>query len=299
MKSTLFLTLVLAAAATAATVSDLGAGPAAGDYNSPGGGYPVIGSVLQSWQMSGTSSPYALGVARDTSYVYGVFYGSPCFLRSYSATGSAVGSVTLAGFSTARGASDSHLGTGYVAIADASTNMIRIVYKPTGSTVSSFGVTPAGGGYLLDCAYNGAYYFAAGGSSKGSFNLYTTSGSSAGTWTASGASSIASTGGYDWSPWVDNQNNGGTGYLIIMSWNAGGTNFIVTYPQGSLVGSWAMAGMNANGCFVGPASDPARSPDLWALMYNGSALMVYEIDLGNYNVGVAPRSLGCVKALYR
>lgn len=298
MKSTLFLTLVLAAAATAATVSDLGAGPAAGDYNSPGGGYPVIGSVLQSWQMSGTSSPYALGVARDTSYVYGVFYGSPCFLRSYSATGSAVGSVTLAGFSTARGASDSHLGTGYVAIADASTNMIRIVYKPTGSTVSSFGVTPAGGGYLLDCAYNGAYYFAAGGSSKGSFNLYTTSGSSAGSWTASGASSIASTGGYDSCVKI----NEGTpaDYVVIATWNAGGTNFVVTYPAGSAVGSFVVSGCNANGVMCGPCVTANHGTTLHGNWYTGSALNYVETDLGNTTPdAVSPASIGHIKALYR
>ncbi len=292
MKRLALLALFVAATAMAMSSTDVTGGPA---YNAPPGANPALGSVIQSWNMSSTSTPYALGGGRDATYAYGVFYGSPCFLRSYTTAGSVVGSVTLSGFSTSRGPSEAHLGTGYMAISEASGNIVRIVNKATGATTSSFGVTPAGGGYLLDCGFNGTYYFAAGGSSHGTFNVYTTGGSSAGSWTASGASGIASTGGYD-----SGTNATATNYMMIFSWNSSGTNFLVTYPAGTAVGSFAVSGCNANGIMMGPSSLPATYGwTAWANLYTGSQLNMYEIDLGFPASGVAPTSIGHVKALYR
>jgi hypothetical protein len=298
MKRFALLALFVAAAAMAATSTDLTMGPSAGNNFSGGGGNYALGATLFSFNFSGTSTPYTLGCGRDANYIYGIFYGSPCFLRSYTTAGSAVGSVTLTGFSTSRGGSLCDLGAPYFAISDAGSTVVRKVLISSGSTISSFGVTAAGGGYLLDCGFNGTYYFAAGGSSKGSFNLYTTSGSSAGSWTASGASSIASTGGYDSCVKI----NEGTpaDYVVIATWNAGGTNFVVTYPAGSAVGSFVVSGCNANGVMCGPCVTANHGTTLHGNWYTGSALNYVETDLGNTTPdAVSPASIGHIKALYR
>ncbi len=253
-----------------------------------------MGSVLSSWYFG--LSMQCLGVGRDAEYVYAVQYSSPCRLWRLTTNGVIVSSVALPGFSVSRGPSACHLGGAYIAIADSGTSIIRHVVKTTGSTVASFAVTPAGGGYLLDIGFNGTYYFAAGGSSHGAFNLYTTSGSNAGTWTAGGASAITSTGGYDYSAAVDNHSGD---YIVIMSWTTGGTNYAVTYPGGSCVGSWVNAGANANGLMCGPSSFPAVGTCVWANMYDNTWVACYQIDLGNTDVRVTTVSLGRVKALYR
>ena len=170
--------------------------------------------------------------------------------------------------------------------------------KTTGSTVSSFAVTAAGGGYLLDCGFNGEYYFAAGGNSHGAFNLYTTRGVSAGAWTAAGAVGILSTGGHDA---VERVNNNRGSYYCIMSWDEGDTNFIVNYPEGSAVASWAHTRppANANGLMCGAGWPANYTPSCWANMYDGMNVVIYQVSLGNDSTAVTPASLGQVKALYR
>jgi len=292
MKTTLVL-LMTAATAMAATVADLNAGvPGGGEYTVPGGANPTVGSIICSWNMSGTSTPYALGICRDASYTYGVFY-SPAFLRSYVApSGSVAGSVSMAGFSVPRGGSNCHLGTGYFTISEASGNLLRHVNKTTGATAGSFGVSGFGT-TLTDNGFNGTYYFVAGGTANGSFQLYSTSGSSAGSWTF--PTSFQYVGGHDY---VAKALNVAGSYYVMGTWQTGGGNNIVaTYPGGSVVASWNSAPYNYNGMMCGPSSNAAKGDTVWGNEYS-SSLNAVERDLDNI-AGVAPASIGHIKALYR
>jgi hypothetical protein len=172
----------------------------------------------------------------------------------------------------------------------------------TGSVVSSFPASAAGGGALKDCAYNGTYYFSKGGNDGITFARYTTAGASAGTWTATGSSSITWCGGIDWTQYLNTATNGGSGYMVVYSQNPTSAANVVTYPGGSLVAWWDHAGTNGNttGCFVGPPSNAAYGETCWAnIRVGNNQYWCYEVDLGNGASALTPASVGRIKAIYR
>jgi hypothetical protein len=288
------LVYMITFAAAAASAADLGAGPSGGDYKVPGGPNPGLGSVISSFQFSGLTAPYALGICVDDNYVYGVMYGSPCFLRTYTKTGSIVGSVTLTGFTTSRGGSNCHLGTGYFTIAENSGYILRHVNKTTGATAGSFGVSGFGS-QLIDNAFDGTYYYVAGGTANGSFQRYTTAGSSAGTWTFSGFPANVGGDGY-----ATKALNVAGSYMVVGSWAASSTCSVVNIATGAVVGSFVPSGANFNGLEVGASSTPATVGDtIWGNEYISAQLWCYQRQLDNLPGAVAPASIGHVKALYR
>ena len=103
----------------------------------------ALGSVISTFYLSGTAQPYALGIYRDATYVYGVLYSSGAtYLRSYTTAGVPVGSITLGG--AVRGPGHSQLGAGYMAGVD----NYRVVHYniSAGSLIDSF-IVPGTGTY--------------------------------------------------------------------------------------------------------------------------------------------------------
>jgi hypothetical protein len=254
----------------------------------------TIGSIIRSFRMSGTSAPYALGIYRDPSYVYGIFY-SPHHLRRFTTSGSVVSTSSLSGMSVPRGADKAHLGNGYLSIVDATTRRCYVFRTSGGTAVTSF--TAAGSSYPMNVFWDGAYYYTNGSGNRGLFYRYTTSGSSSGTWSCAGwPSSMTYCGG---AAFANVGNNSAGPYFVAASWSSGQPMCMTTYPAGSLVRTWSMPSSNANGMCYGNASSASYGASVWANWYTGS-LMAFEIDVdARGGAAVTPTSLGKVKSLYR
>jgi len=259
----------------------------------------TIGSVIRSFYMTGLTAPYALGIYRDPSYVYGIGYyssGSGYLIR-FSATGSSAGSVSISGCGTVRGADKAHLGNGYLCIADAGIQRVLIYRTSGGSPVTSFSVSASP--WAMNVFWDGTYYNVNGYSNLRTFYRYSTSGSSAGTWSCSGwPSSMTYIGGAAYAQ----MGNTSTGpYFVACSWSSGQPMCMTTYPDGSLVRTWSMPSSNGNGLCYGDSSSPSTyGAAIWANWYTGSSLYAYEIDIDARNgASVTPTSLGKVKSLYR
>ncbi len=249
----------------------------------------AIGSVISSFRMSGTSGTVALGIFRDASYVYGIFY-SPTHIRRFTTAGSMVSTHAISGLTVPRGADYAHLGTGYVAIADNSGRKVGIFRLTGGAPITTFSVS----GVNMNLAYDGTYYYSNAYTNRGLFYRYTTSGSSAGTWTATGwPSSMGSCGGV---AYVSKFMGGSGGYFVACSWTSGQPSAGFT-KAGSLVRSFSLPTANSNGTVGGPSTG-SYGEVYWVNRYTGSALVAMEVDLGNMT-SVAPTSLGKVKSLFR
>lgn len=267
----------------------------------PGGGAEnndAIGSIIRSFFMTGTSTPYALGIYRDSSYVYGIGYAgaSSGALIRFTATGSSAGSVSITGCGTVRGADKAHLGNGYLSIADAGLARVLIYRTSGGSPVTSF--SASGSPWTMNVFWDGTYYCTNGYSNRGTYYRYTSTGSSGGTWTCAGwPSSMTYNGG---AAYAQMGNNSTGPYFVACSWSSGQPMVMTTYPAGSLVRTWSMPSSNGNGLCYGDSSSPGTyGAAIWANWYTGS-LYAYEIDIdarGGSNV--QPTSLGKVKSLYR
>ncbi len=107
--------------------------------------FGTFGSVISSFKMTGAKPPYARGIYRDSTYVYGVLYGSPCSLRCYTTNGSVVGSVVLSGALFPGDADGTQTGAKYLAVLESKT-MVRVYAIATGSFVTSFS-SPTTWGY--------------------------------------------------------------------------------------------------------------------------------------------------------
>jgi hypothetical protein len=278
--------LLVAGAAGALTAASAGTAPGGGDNAAPAAPNPALGSVLSSFFIKHSSSPWPCGIGRDGTYVY-VFFGGAgdYYFRRYTTTGRSLGSVRLQ--ASYYGAAGCHLGASYLTVVRS--RAVHFMYIPTGSMVGSFAVSDS----LEEVAFNGTYYFVAG-QSSGPLLVYTTGGSLVGSWGNFG------TGGLDWNLHVNGANNGGTGYMLFFAGYS--RNSAVSYPQGSVVGSWRHMSVEGLGAMCGRSSTPATMGAVaWTLMYNGTAhdYYCYQVDLGNYNVGVVPASIGKVKALFR
>lgn len=265
----------------------------------PGGGAEnndTIGSIIRSFFMTGTTGTYALGIFRDSTYVYGIGYNaSTDYLLRFTPTGSSAGSVSIPGCSTPRGADKAHLGNGYLSLVDPAGRLY--VYRTSGgSPVTSF--SASGSPWAMNVFWDGTYYCTNGYSNRGLYYRYTSSGSSGGTWTCAGwPSSMTYNGG---AAYAQMGNNSTGPYFVACSWSAGQPMVMTTYPAGSLVRTWSMPSSNGNGLCYGDSSSPGTyGAAVWANWYLG-ALYAFEIDIdARGGSSVKPTSLGKVKSLYR
>ena len=196
----------------------------------------------------------------------------------------------ISGITTPRDADHAHLGTGYVAIVDNSASRIGVWSITGGAPVTSFAV----GSTHMNMTWDGTYYYSNAYGSRGTFNRYTTSGASAGTWSATGwPAAMASCGGV---AYVEMFMDLPGGYFLACSWTSGQPSAGFT-KTGSLVRSFTLPTAHTNGSCGGPSSG-AFGEVYWGTRYTGSALAAMESDLGNMG-SVAPTSLGKVKSLFR
>jgi hypothetical protein len=239
----------------------------------------ALGSVISTFYLSGTAQPYALGIYRDATYVYGVLYSSGAtHLRSYTTAGTPVGSIPLGG--AARGPGHSQLGAGYMGAVDND----RVVHYDisTGSRIASFSV--ASGARAYDYIPGGPYVYVA---TDRTIYCYTTTGSLV------RVIPVASyVGGVAASRYVENRVGE---YLIVGPWSSGMPAYV--YSGGSLLRSFVVVG-TTNGCVAGAGAPRTHGTTYWCNQYIGSGLYAYQLDLGNTNVGVAPASVGRIKAIY-
>jgi len=276
------------------------------DADSAGvGGYvppsdnPAVGSIIHSFVISTTSTFNTYGVHRDASYVYAVMYpssGNNVLTRRDPTNGSVLASFPVAARFVPRGEDHAHLGAGYLSIADATSNLCRIINTSNGSQILSFPVSATG--YAMNVMWDGQYYYANGYSNRGLLYRYTTTGASAGTWTASGwPSSMSSMGGCGYATVAD----GAPGrFMVADAFTSNNPMCIINMATGSLVKTWSTWASNGQGVVVGPGLPSSWGQTAWATWYNfsGTYKMGLQIDIGGATA-VAPASIGKVKAIYR
>jgi hypothetical protein len=244
--------------------------------------YAGVGDVLSSFSWSSSMR----GIYRDGTYVYGVlqYTYEPVELITYTPSGSMLPSwVRLPGLNAAGDADHSPLGANYLAVMDG-TALLREYAISTGSFVRS---TAASGmtGYA-HLPGSGYMYFAKG----ARVYRYTTAGSLVSSFPIPGSyiGGVAATAKY----------RGLSGeYVIAVVW-AYDTDAVLVYnASGSLVGTFSVPG-TTYGCACGPGYPSSASTTLWCNLHAGVTRWAYQISLGN-DVGVAPVSVGKVKALFR
>lgn len=233
-----------------------------------------IGDVIGSFRMDG-----ALNIYRDADYVYCV--AGTNTLRRYTVNGSLVGTVALAGLTTPGDADHSPLGAGYVGIVERSDRVYHYRISD-GSFVASMMIGPGTIGYAY---FPDSRYFY---THTGPFVYrYTTTGSFVNSFAvAYSATEIAAASRFD--------DNAGE-YVIVATRS---TSTMVYTGAGSAVRSFNAPGGPA-GCVCGPGTPYTPKTTYWCNVPAGGGRFAYEIDLGNKNVGVAPTSLGKIRALCR
>lgn len=262
----------------------------------------ALGEVISSWQLSGTTAPYALGIVRDDTYVYGVFYheANVGSLRRFTTTGSFLDSVPLTVSGTVRDGDSCDLGAAYcvvISIVAGTSGRVYKVVKSTGSIANSFSVTTSASN-PQNIAYiaNIGYYAVGGGYTGTTINMYTTLGMSAGTWTISSGQTYM--GALAWSSTVNWMSGS---YVIYSAWSAGIGHTVFTYPGATVVGgaNWgAISGGYANGSCCGPGAPGTIYTQFWANMYTGSGLYCFQYMLQPH-MEISPASLGRIRAQYR
>jgi len=243
--------------------------------------FAALGSTISSFYLSGTAQPYALGIYRNATYVYGVLYSSGgTYLRSYTTSGTPVGSITLGG--GVRDPGHSQLGAGYMGGVDNS----RVVHYDisTGSRIASFSV--ASGARAYDYIPGGPYVYVA---TDRTVYCYTTAGSLVRAFPVSSyVGGLAAT---------RDLNNRAGEYIVLGPWSSGMPAYVYS-GVGSLLRSFVVVG-TTNGCVAGAGAPRTYGTTYWCNQYIGSGLYAYQIDLGNTNAAVAPTSVGKIKALFR
>ncbi len=265
--------------------SVLAAGAAAAD----------VGSVINSFRMNAYSGTYrwCFGMARDEAYVYAVdfdLFTSEDYLIVRGPTGNLVRAVPVPGVggSGRSFADNSHLGAGYMAVCDF--GYLLTMDKKTGYTISSFGVNRADGFF-----WYGPYYYFARYRSPGVFDIYTSTGSSAGSWRASGwPAAITELSGCGYSPYAC----GAEGrYLVATAFESYEPSCIIDIGTGSLLATWALGA--SEGAVCGPAYPRTYGEAYWIIKIMTGSFYALQVDIGGRYVGVAPASVGKIKALYR
>lgn len=267
--------------------------------NVPPSDNPHVGSIISSFTLA-TSAFNTWGVYRDGSYVYAVMRpsaGNCVVTRRNPTSGSVLASYGCGARFTPRGEDHTHLGKGYLSVCDATSNRLRIINTATGSTVLSFAA--GGTGYPMNVMWDGQYYYTNGYTNKGMLWRYTTTGSSAGTWTATGwPGTMGSMGGCGYATVA----NGAKGqYLIADSFGSAQPMCIINIATGSLIKTWSTWTSNGQGLTVGPGLPSSWGGTSWTTWYNffGTYKVCLQIDIGATGSAVAPASVGKVKAIYR
>jgi hypothetical protein len=242
-----------------------------------------VGDVISSFRAT-SGTDYAGGVYRDDTYVYVAFYstGIYYYIKKYTPAGSYVGVLYLGSpwQWPLTDADHSRRGAGYVTIATDASSLFTYDLS-TGNRVEAINL----GLYdIWGYAYRpGARYaFASEDSSQFIFK-YDASWSVVSSFRWGGA--LAATDRYKGRP---------GDYVIVDS-----TPARVYTGNGSLVGTFPNGrDVIGRGCVCGPGYPASWGTTYWR--YEGwSGCWVYQIDLGNTNVAVAPASAGRIKALFR
>jgi len=257
-----------------------------------------IGSVISSFKMSPLAEPFALGVYRDPSYVYGAMYTSGTdYLYRFTPGGARVSSFALNGTLKPRGADPAHLGFGYLSVVDADARKLYVFRTTGGSPVTKFSV--GGSPYPLNCFWDGNYYYVNGSSDVGKFNRYTTAGAGAGRWTCAGWPGVITTVGG--AAYAHRGNNGKGPYLVACSWTARQPMCMTTFPGGLLIRTWTVPANNGNGLAYGDSSKPGvYGAAVWGCWYTNDGMYATQFDVEARGAAVVvPVSLGKVKSLYR
>jgi hypothetical protein len=237
----------------------------------------AVGSVISSFEWPGARNVY-----RDSDYAYSV--ASLNTLRAYTANGSLVNSVNLAGLTDAGDADHSVLGGAYLAVLD-STNLLRDYVISTGSLARSVAVSNCVGyGYIP----GGAYMYVAAGTYVYRYN---TAGSL--------VSSFRIMGPYIGGIAATRTFKGQSGeYVVVAVWAYDSDVGMVYTGAGSAVATFTIPG-TTHGCVCGHGYPASCGTTFWCNSEVGAGRRwAYQLDLGN-GTAVAPTSLGRVKALFR
>ena len=268
----------------------------------------TIGSIISSFWLDNTNPPgYSpLGVYRDRSRVYVTFYftgGNGGFLRSYTAAGVPVGSVTLDVIAQPSDVTPCHLGARYIGVVDARTAYLYFLTKSTGSLVSSFWAYGGGGaGYVPAVTWDGFYFYSAGLTSEGDFNLYDRDGSFVRTWHLNGWP--VGQWGIDGVAFAPRANFRDGRYLVTSPFPGGKPHYLFDMVDGSLLASWRMPSSffeYSTDVAYGNASPTTYGGAAWIIrMYVGGVYWVYQLDIhARGATNVLPASIGKIKAIYR
>jgi len=177
-------------------------------------------------------------------------------------------------------------------------NQIRIINIANGSTVQSWTPSPAGGGYSMNITWDGTYYYFNGYTNRGLFYRYTTAGTAAGTWNATGwPGSMTSCGGAGFAKAAVGQSGR---YLVCDSFGANQPACIINMANGSLVRTFSTWRNNGQGLTVGAGYPTSYGETAWICWYNfgGVYKMALQVDIGGATA-ITPTSIGKVKAIYR
>ncbi len=237
--------------------------------------FGAVGDVISSFPW-----PNARNAYRDAGYVYCVVGANT--LQRYTAGGSLVGTVALAGLTAADDADHCVAGTGRMTVLGGG-NRIFDYRISDGSLLRSYAAPASTTGYAY---FPGrAYYFIHSGTYV---NRYTTAGSFVSSFpVSSSAGPIAAT---------DRFRDQAGVYVVVgskLSFSA-----TVYTGAGSLVASFLLPAVTY-GCACGPGAPSSRGTTYWCNLRMGAEFFAYQIDLGNTNVAVAPASVGKIKALNR
>jgi hypothetical protein len=241
-------------------------------------------SVISSFKVSGAGGPYALGVYRDSRYVYEIMYASPTpTLRRYTPAGKLLSVEVLNGVKVLRDAGRSDLGAGYFSALDADNGRL-VTFTKAGSFVSAREVPRDARGYARRRGerefYLGrgpyVYFYSVSGNVGSSFHA------------ASYVNDLAVT---------DFFGGEAGGYVLVGYVRANEPVRVYTH-SGSLVMYFSLSGVYNRGAECGRAVPARYRRSYWCNRRCADGTYAFQVDIG-YTVAVAPASVGKIKAIYR
>jgi hypothetical protein len=302
MKTIIAICAAACVAASAAATVGPESGPGGAQLQAPPGGNPVLGSIISSFVLCASAQdPATYGLYRGASYVYAV-KGTAATrdLYKYTPAGSLVSTMNCPGFALGypRDEDHTHLGSGYLCVVAGYAQEIRILSTSTGGTVSSWRPDPKGNPFTMNITWDGTYYYVNGPEDKGLFYRYTSAGTKAGTWTATGyPATMGFLGGVGFARSALGESGR---YLVCVSYGSHEPGAIIDLGNGSCVSTFGTWQTNGQGLTVGPGYPGSYGETAWMCWYNfgGAYKMALQVDLEGL-ISVTPASLGRVKALYR
>jgi hypothetical protein len=254
-----------------------------------------VGSIIGSFQMNAFSGTYrwCFGADRDETFVYAVDYDiftGDDYLIARDTSGNLARLVPISGVGGwwKSYGDRSHLGAGYMAVADFG-DMLTI-NKTSGSIVSSFRAAQ-GDSFFWD----GSYYYCSRHGYAGVFDRFTSTGSAAGAWTASGwPAAMTGISGCGYSSYAC---GAGGRYLVATAQLSSEPSCIIDINTGSLLATWALNYIE--GAVCGPAHPRSYGESYWVIKIIVDSFYAVQVDINGRHVGVVPASVGKIKALYR